>query len=91
MFFSILTPRDPKIRNLQVEIYISTKRRQNPMEFRWFRDRFSIFQKRRVGPTLITSISVYIYIYIYIYILDLLYHFIVCINLYYHIYTNPRN
>ena len=51
-------PRDPEIRNLQVEIYISTKRRQNPMEFRWFRDRFSIFQKRRVGPTLITRFSV---------------------------------
>ena len=57
-------PRDPKIQNLQVEIYISTKRRQNPMEFRWFRDRFLIFQKCRVGPTLITRLIVYIFIYI---------------------------
>ena len=60
-------PRDPEIRNLQVKIYISTKRRQNLIEFRWFRDRFSIFQKRHVGPTLITRFSVYIYIYVYIY------------------------
>ena len=56
--FEFLRPRDPKIRNLQFEIFISTKRRQNLMEFRWFRDRFSIFQKRRVGPTLISRFSV---------------------------------
>ena len=75
-FFQFLTPRDPTIRNLQVEIYISTKRRQNPMEFRRFRDRFSIFQKRRVGPTLITRFSVYIYIYIYVYVCMYVYMYV---------------
>ena len=63
-----MTPRDPKIQNPQVEIYISTKRRQNPMDLWWFRDRCSFFQKRRVGPTLISRLSVYIYIYVYVHV-----------------------
>ena len=82
IFFQLLTPRDPKNFNLQVEIYISTKRRQNPMEFRWFRDRFSFFRKRRVGPTPISRFSaymcvcIYIYIYMYIYIFTYIYMYI---------------
>ena len=56
-------PRNPEIQILQVEIYISTKRHQNPMEFRWFRDLFWFFQKRRVGPTLISRFNVCVYIY----------------------------
>ena len=63
-------PQDPEIRNLQVEIFISTKPRQNRMEVGWFREHSSFFQNRRVGPTLITRFSVYYTIYIYIYILD---------------------
>ena len=56
--FSILRTQDPKIRNLQVEICISTKRHQNQTEFWWFRMLFSFFKKRRVGPTPISRFSV---------------------------------
>ena len=45
-FLWILTPRDPKIRNLQVEIYISTERRWNPTECWWFRKHVLFFRKR---------------------------------------------
>ena len=83
-FFSVLKPRDPTIQNLQAEIYISTKRRQNPMEFRWFREHSSIFQKRRVGPTLITRFSVCIFIHLHTHI-----HTYIYIYLYTH--TKPRN
>ena len=51
-------PQDPKIRNLRGEICMSTKRRQNPMEFGWFCDHFSFCQKHRIGPNLISRFSV---------------------------------